>query len=505
MRRVRAVLLAIASLLIPLSFSSAVASAPRDDAAAGKRFSTARALIKRLVEEDGVPSISVAVAKDGRILWQEGFGWADRERRIPATAHTPYFLASTIKPVTATAVMRLREAGKLDLDAPVENYLGGMRLKSLAGDSSAATVRRVLSHTAGLPLYYYFYPEGEEPMPRDLVISRYGMIVYPPGEQYFYSNLGFGLLAESVGNASGERFEDYVRSNIFVPLGMHQSGFTLTELVASQLAARYDRKQRRIPNYVLDLTGSGDGYSSAHDLLRFGMYHLGTPLPGQRRILADESLRLMQTFSGPPNALDHYGMGWFVDRDQGFRRLRHGGNASGIFNQFNLYPDEDLAIVVLANQENQDLPQVVQAIASEFLPGYRLGDDSADDISMAAADARSTPLPEFSGKWSGTLTTYAGTVPFALTFQPDGDIHVNLSRQYTTLLNGRTNFGGQLMGRFAGTMLTDDARKHRHSQLLLLRPQGNELVGQLVAQTLSDPDIFALPGFLRLSPEGVAE
>ncbi len=82
---------------------------------------------------------------------------------------------------------------------------------------------------------------------------------------------------------------------------------------------------------------------------------------------------------------------------------------------------------------------------------------------------------------------------------------MNLAQQYTTLLNGRTNFGGQLMGRFAGTMPTDDARKHRHSQLLLLRPQGKELVGQLVAQTLSDPDVFALPGFVRLTQQGAAE
>ncbi len=505
MRRVRVALLSMASLLLPVSFSPAAATAPSSDSAPGKRFSAARALIKRLVEVEGVPSITVAVAKDGRILWQEGFGWADRERRVPASADTPYFLASTVKPITATAVMRLREAGKLNLDAPVENYLGGIRLQGLAGDSSAATVRRVLSHTAGLPIYYYFYPEGQEPMPRDLVIRRYGMIVYPPGEQYLYSNLGFGLLAESVRNASGQSFEDYVRSNIFAPLGMKQSGFTVTAPVASQIAARYDTKHNRIASYVLDLTGSGDGYSSAHDLLRFGMYHLGTRLPGQKRILATESLRLMQTFSGPPNALDHYGMGWFVDRDQGIRRVRHGGNASGIFNQLNLYPDQRVAIVVLANQDNQDLPKVAQAIASEFLPNYRLGDESADDISLAATQARSTPIPDFSGKWSGTLTTYAGTVPFALTFQPDGDIHVNLAQQYTTLLNGRTNFGGQLMGRFAGTMPTDDARKHRHSQLLLLRPQGKELVGQLVAQTLSDPDVFALPGFVRLTQQGAAE
>lgn len=477
------------------------ARAMKDSPAPKPSFAAARDLINRLVVAEGVPSISVAVAKDGKILWQQGFGWADRERRVRATEHTPYFLGSTIKPLTATAVMALRERGKINFDAPIEDYIGTSRLNGFAGQTSEATVRRVLAHTAGLPIYYYFYPEAQEPAPVDQVIDRYGMIVYPPGKQYLYSNLGFGLLAEAVTGASGREYEDFLRSEILAPLGMDRTGISLDRPLAREVAARYDMKDKRIPTYELDMTGAGNGYSSAHDLLRFGMFNLGTLLPGQRPVISRDSLSLMQTFSGPPNALDHYGLGWFVDKDHGFRRLRHGGNASGIYNQLNLFPDQRLAIVVLANQHHDDLPKVVEAIAAELLPGYAENPGGADDISLEAAAARSPPLPDFSGKWSGTLTTYEGSVPFALMFQPDGDIHVNLASQYTTLLNGVTNFGGQLMGRFAGTMPTEDARKHRHSLLLLLRPDGDELEGQLVAQTLSDPDIFALPGFVRLKPE----
>src|SRR5207248_664015 len=111
--------------------------------------------------EDGAPSLAVAVARDGEIVWEEGFGWADRAARIPADAHTPYSLASISKPVTATAMMVLVERGKVDLDQPVESYLRGCHLNARAGSAEEATVRRVANHTAGLPLHYQFFYEDE--------------------------------------------------------------------------------------------------------------------------------------------------------------------------------------------------------------------------------------------------------------------------------------------------------------------------------------------------------
>src|SRR3712207_4301406 len=129
--------------------------APRS-AASSDQFDTVRAVIRRAVD-DGLPSIAVAVAKDGRIVWEEGFGMADRERGVPAGPHTMYSLASISKPFTATGLMKLVERGRVHLDRPVNDYLGGGRLTGLAGEASQATVRRVLSHTAGLPLHWQFF------------------------------------------------------------------------------------------------------------------------------------------------------------------------------------------------------------------------------------------------------------------------------------------------------------------------------------------------------------
>src|ERR1700731_2390422 len=115
-------------------------------------FSAVRELIRARLVEQSLPSLAVAGAGNGTILWEEGFGWADRENRVPGTEHTMYSLASISKPITATGVMVLKEQGKLDLDRPINEYLGEPKLKAWIGDAAEATVRRVANHTAGLPL-----------------------------------------------------------------------------------------------------------------------------------------------------------------------------------------------------------------------------------------------------------------------------------------------------------------------------------------------------------------
>src|SRR5690349_15988937 len=120
-------------------------------------FSSVRDLIRNKMVEESLPSVAVAVARHGQMLWEEGFGWAARERRLPTDEHTLYSLASISKPITATGLMILKERGKLDLDRPINDYLGEARLMGRAGDAAQATVRRVANHTSGLPLHYQFF------------------------------------------------------------------------------------------------------------------------------------------------------------------------------------------------------------------------------------------------------------------------------------------------------------------------------------------------------------
>src|SRR5438477_12314094 len=117
--------------------------------ACGVDFGGIRELIRTRLVEQSLPSLAVAVAQNGAIVWEEGFGWADRENRVPATEHTMYSLASISKPITATGLMVLEERGKLELDRPINECLGAAKLKAWIGDAAEATVRRVANHTSG--------------------------------------------------------------------------------------------------------------------------------------------------------------------------------------------------------------------------------------------------------------------------------------------------------------------------------------------------------------------
>ena len=109
-------------------------------------FSSVRAYIQKTIADKQLPSVSVAVAKNGKIIWEQAFGWADREKMIPATPDTIYALASLTKPYTSTGVMELVEQHKIDLDHPINEYLGSAPLTAISGDASGATLRRVLAY-----------------------------------------------------------------------------------------------------------------------------------------------------------------------------------------------------------------------------------------------------------------------------------------------------------------------------------------------------------------------
>ena len=207
------------------------------------QFDDVRRRIRQVLVSDGLPSISVAVARDGEIIWEEGFGWADREKRIPATEHTMYSLASVTKPITATGLMVLVERGLIDLDRPVNEYLGDAKLEGRAGEVSRATVRHLANHTSGLPIHAqsFYLDEPYRPPPMDETIRRYGILVTAPGERANYSNLGYGILDYVISRVSGRSYADFMREEVFIPLGMTRSSVGIGPGLDSFQAVRYGR------------------------------------------------------------------------------------------------------------------------------------------------------------------------------------------------------------------------------------------------------------------------
>ena len=313
--------------------------------------------IERELTEQALPSLAVAAARDGEIVWEGAFGWADRENRIRATPHTPYSLASISKPITTTALMMLVEQGKIDLDKPANSYLGDAKLKAVEGSADDATIRRVANHTSGLPLHYQFF-YADEPYvrpPMDETIRRYGNLVRIPGERVQYSNLGYGVLDYIISRISSRSYANYLREAVFVPLGMFRSSVDLTPELAPYQAIRYGGDSARYPFYDFDHPGGSAIYASAHDLVRFGMLHAGSLMRDQKQILSAEALETMQvptsqTSTPSPGDGAGFGVGWHSDTDdEGVRLISHSGGMGGVTTTLIIVPQFRVVIAALAN------------------------------------------------------------------------------------------------------------------------------------------------------------
>lgn len=465
-------------------------------ALAADRFEDVRQFIREELVRQSVPSISVAVAKDGRILWEEGFGWADREQRRLADEHTMYSLASISKPITGTGLMTLVQAGKIDLDRPANDYLGSAKLRARVGDAREATVRRVANHTSGLPLHAQFF-YADEPYARpsmDETILRYGNLIAAPGERYAYSNLGYGILDYIIERVSGQGYADYMRREVFVPLGLTRTSVDIGQGLEAFTATRYGPDGLPIPFYDFDHPGASAVFSSAHDLVRYGMFNLKAHLPDQRAILSDASIDEMHRRTSDGWADSGYSVGFAVRTVGGHRLVEHSGGMGGVSTQMQLFPDEGLAVVVLSNSRN-DLPfQVADKVVATLLPGW----------SGVPRKPWSPPAfvmtPQLLGTWKGTLSTYVGDVPVELRFLPSGDVHAVFADQLPTLVDKPYLEGDVFHGSLNARIGTPDTERQRYTVALSLKLRGEVMNGAAEAMGSDEPRVGnALTHWIELS------
>lgn len=420
------------------------------------------------VDRAAAPSVAYGVARGREVLLLGAAGLADVEAGVAATARTPYALASITKPMTATLVMREVEEDRVDLDAPIERYLGGAALSPWAGDPKEATVRRVLNHTAGLPLHHRFYYEDEpwERTPFEETVRRYGVLVSPPGARHHYSNLGYGLLDRLIARVEGVEFGEAMRRRLFEPLGMDRSSTS----ASPDTAVSYGRDGVAYPRYGTDHPGGSAAYASVEDLLAFGRLHLGHG-PG---LLSDATrIALQRPTLG-------YGLGWGVGERFGRRVVGHTGGMGGVRTALRLVPELDLVVAVLVNGES-DLPfRAVDDAVAALDEGFRAG--LRAERAEGPAPRRREPVPEPSwGVWSGRVVTHRGELPFALEIRDGAEALARLDGQ-ESLVDGLEVSGGRLLGAFDGDVGTEDAGR-RPYRLHLDLGVGEALVGAVAAIT----------------------
>ena len=478
------------------------------DEPTAQQFAEARSIMLDAVEKRGIPSLSVAVARDGQIIWEESFGWADIEKKIKATPNTMYSLASISKPITATGLMVLVERKLVDLDRPANNYLGRAKLKAFNGDAADATVRRLLQHRAGLAIHWNFFYE-DDPYPRpdmEESIRRYGILVVPPGVLYTYSNFGYGILEYIIEGQTGKDYRTFIKNEVFLPLDLKRTDVFTSPVTADHIARRYLGK-RALPFYDFDHRGASAVYSSAHDLVRFGMFHLKNRLKEQKPVLKDQTIDLMKESTG--KAADNYKLGWGVGNRYGLKIVSHSGGMPGVSTVLQLLPEENIVITILCNGGYGHMGRVLDAIQDVMLPDYARARKAAKQPARKPpVRVKTTPAP-FLGTWTGEIVTHSGTLPVEMTFSEKAVVTCRLLGENFKDMAPMRPFGlinlddDDFNGTFPLKIPTEDAARHRHNTQIDLKRFGNRLTG--IASAIGYNTRFRLPSYMWLEKKAAED
>ncbi len=471
-----------------------------------------RAELAGRVAAGELPSVAIGVLGDGEVLWQEALGWADREARRPATVETPYGLASLGKSITATAVLVLAERGALELDAPVNAVFGAAGpegLHSPGGHADGVTVRRLLDMTAAIPHGYYSYlrPEDAARLTPERLVRDRGLVALPPGEAHVYSNFAYAVLERLIELRSGLSFADFLRQEVFGPLGMEQA-FVAGATAPAGAAARYGEDGEPLaPRFGRPASSLGLE-ASLEDLLRYGRFHLDGPADGQRPILSRKAVERMhrERASLPARRAEALtALGWgSIELRGGQPWLLTNGRSGGVQSTLTLLPSERLAVVVLINQSGNEADGLAFRVLDLLSPGFldRVGEKQVEWEGLAHLPYQ--PSQELVGAWSGAIEAPSGSVELDLLFQPDGDIHVALGGGSPTLLAGTSWDEGLLTGGFLGELPLEEEAGHPHRIELALYPRNGRIEGYATAYFKNPRGSFALPAYLSLArkPDG---
>lgn len=225
-------------------------------------------LIRKEMRDQNIPGLSLALIENQKILWAEGFGEADRERRVPARADTVYVIGELSQAFTASAILQLAEHGTLELDQPVKQLLPEFSMRSRFTGSGPITVRQLLTHHAGLPAMHFRDMWAPKPEALDSFIGRLKdlYVAFPPGHVFSPSLPGYDVLGRILEKQCGQAFAVCMQERLFAPLGMTHSTFDRSK--TGQLAMHYWKDKPIANQTVRDVPAVGMA-SSVTDLARF--------------------------------------------------------------------------------------------------------------------------------------------------------------------------------------------------------------------------------------------
>ncbi|MGD0734409.1 MAG: serine hydrolase domain-containing protein [Terracidiphilus sp.] len=331
-------------------------------------------LVPMQLKRENIAGATVIVVKDGKVLVEKGYGFSDVEKRTPVTPQTLFRPGSISKLFTWTAVMQQVEAGKIDLDRDINDYLD---FKIPATYPKPITMRNLMTHTPGFEeaVKDLIVTKGAKPISiGEYLKTHMPQRVYPPGTTPAYSNYGATLAGYIVERVSGMPFDDYVEKNIFLPLGMTHTSFRqpLPAQLLPMMSSGYalgsgDSK----PYEVIAAEPAGSSATSAEDISHFMFAHLQDGEYNGVHILKPETVALMHSaqFAVDP-ALPHMCLGFYEQTRNGHRMFGHGGDTQYFHSDLFLMPDQNLGFFVSYNSGGRGETEQRQNLFNAFLDRY---------------------------------------------------------------------------------------------------------------------------------------
>lgn len=315
------------------------------------------------MEYYNLPGLTMGIVYDQQLVWQKGFGYADVEKKIAATPKTIFRIASISKLFTSTAIMQLRDAGKLRLDDPITKFLPWFKITYRFPDAPEITIEHILTHTSGLPREAAFPYWTDHNFPTKEQIKETlpdQETIFPSETKWKYSNLAMALLGQIVEAASGEDYETYIVNHIFKPLDMNSSSVYLTEAQMKNLATGYGIRLTdgaREKADFLDskgITPAANLSSNVPDLAKFiSLQFTESNDIGGKQILKANTLREMHRVHWlQPSWTSGWGLGFSV-RKYGNRTLvGHAGWVGGYRSQLYFDTKDKIGVIVFSNGED---------------------------------------------------------------------------------------------------------------------------------------------------------
>lgn len=325
--------------------------------------------IHHFMQANELPGLSVAVIKGGKILLADGFGVRSVEDSSPVTSTSLYHMASVSKPFSATAIMQLVEKGQIDLDARLIDYLPYFEMDDER--YTAITIRQMLNHISGMPDVWDY--EWGNPYIEDDALERYARslsdrkLMTDPGTTFAYSNITFELLGEVISKVSGLTFEEYMRRNIFQPLGMRNSTFLRAEVPDSLSMTPHTNifGNEALPTYPYNRAHapSSTFHTNAEDACRWMQANLNRgELNGIRILQAGGYDQLWKSYF-PVGDGRQIGLSWFLGNLHGWDTVDHGGSDSGFRSMLLMVPGQALGVTVMSNVNEAPMKDLATALA----------------------------------------------------------------------------------------------------------------------------------------------